>query len=66
MVWLSSAPLLSDVIIDVPDKLDLTHLKGCGLQPGEVELPEDSSNQAPEPGEFNKCYLTVLHSDLAV
>lgn len=28
--------------VDVPEFLDLTHLKGTGLQPGEREMPQDS------------------------
>jgi len=30
----------ADVTIDVPLLLDLSHLRGHGLQEGEVELPE--------------------------
>ncbi len=29
-----------DVLADAPDTLDLSHLRGCGSQPGEEELPE--------------------------
>jgi len=36
-----------DVSIDVPDTLDISHLKGNGLQPGEEELPD--TNEAKEP-----------------
>ena len=37
----------TDVLIDVPLMLDLSHLRGHGLQEGEVELPEGEapSNQ---------------------
>ena len=30
-----------DVSIDVPDLLDLSFLKGRGIQPGEVLLPKE-------------------------
>lgn len=40
----------TDVLIDVPLVLDLSHLRGHGLQEGEVELPEGEapSNQQQE------------------
>ena len=40
-----------DVVINVPEELDLSHLRGCGLQPGEEELPEGDapSNQPFQP-----------------
>ena len=47
-----------DVVINVPDELDLNHLRGRGLQPGEEELQEGGppSDQAPpQPG------TVVLH-----
>ncbi|CAI7854514.1 unnamed protein product [Closterium sp. NIES-54] len=34
-------PRKLDVFLDVPDRLDLSHLRGTGLRPGEQELPED-------------------------
>ena len=42
----------ADVVINVPEELDLSHLRGRGLQPGEEELPEgeapsDQSSQPP-------------------
>ena len=42
----------ADVVINVPEELDLSHLRGRGLQPGEEELPEgeapsDQASQAP-------------------
>ncbi len=30
----------------MPDQLDLSHLKGCGLQPGEEELPAASPEES--------------------
>ena len=44
---------VTDVLIDVPEELDLGHLRGRGLQSGEEELPEGeapSSQQPPPPG----------------
>lgn len=43
--------MYTDVVIDVPEELDLSHLRGRGLQPGEEELPEGEapSDQAPQP-----------------
>eukprot|EP00899_Mesostigma_viride_P006052 jgi/Mesvir1/15448/Mv06630-RA.3 len=34
-------PRKLDVYVDVPDKIDLSHLRGTGLQPGETELPDE-------------------------
>ncbi len=42
-----------DVLVDAPDTLDLSHLRGCGLQPGEKELPEGdtpANQQEEKPG----------------
>lgn len=36
---------LPDVEIDVPDSLDLTHLKSPGILPGEELLPADDGGQ---------------------
>ena len=33
----------SDVSVQMPDELDLTALRGRGMQPGEEELPEAAS-----------------------
>ena len=43
--------LFADVeIVDIPEELNITSLKGCGLQPNEVELPEgDAPPTNPEP-----------------
>ncbi len=40
------------MLIDVPKTMDISHLRGCGIQPGEVELPADSSSSSslPQPG----------------
>ena len=45
-------------VLDAPDTLDLSHLRGCGLQPGEEELPEGDTpaNQQEE----KPCMLHVL------
>ena len=34
------AVIFPDVSLDMPDELDLSHLRGMGRQPGEAELPE--------------------------
>jgi len=39
-------PKKLDVAIDVPLDLDLSHLHGTGLQPGETELPEEEDAPA--------------------
>ena len=36
-------PLKYDVSVDMPQELDLSVLKGSGLQPGEEQLPEEAS-----------------------
>lgn len=41
-------PIKLDCEVDMPDQLDLSNLRGSGLQAGEVELPEDKSNQQEE------------------
>ena len=54
--WLGRFYLASDwtakkleVLIDVPEQLDLESLRGQGLQPGELEQPADTKPQnAPE------------------
>ena len=56
---------LSDVEIDVPDELDITLLRGCGLQPGEVELPEGDappSDQASVAVEIDEGVVLQLMS----
>ena len=40
-------PKKLDVLVDVPEQLDLTSFKGCGRQVGEEEL---SSPAEPKPG----------------
>lgn len=35
----------SDVSVDVPDELDISHLRAAGKQPTEQELPEDDGGQ---------------------
>lgn len=49
--------LLSDVSVDVPEELDLSTLRGTGLQPGEEELPNDQQSQ----GKYR-----MLSEDIAV
>ncbi len=55
-----------DVVVDAraPDTLDLSHLRGCGLQPGEEELPEGdtpANQQEEKPGTaYVLIYRTLL------
>lgn len=51
-------PKKLDVSIDVPDNIDLTALRGNGIQPGEKELPEQSS--AVVSFEYNEAILYQL------
>lgn len=37
-------PKKLEVLLDVPDTLDLTHLRANGLQPTEQAMPEDTSS----------------------
>ena len=47
---------LTDVLIDVPEELDISHLRGCGLQAGEVELPEgDAPASQEQPQQQGSC-----------
>lgn len=40
-MWLYHSTLsVSDVYIDVPDIIDISHMRSKGLQPGEELLPE--------------------------
>ena len=39
----SQSAYVPDVSIDVPQELDITCLRGTGLQPGEEELPESGA-----------------------
>ena len=41
-------PKKLDVVIDAPNELDLTPYRGRGLQPGEVELPEEEESPSEE------------------
>ncbi|XP_033097730.1 ubiquitin carboxyl-terminal hydrolase 5-like isoform X1 [Anneissia japonica] len=41
-------PKKLDVSVNMPDDLDLTSIRGKGLQPGEVELPEGDVPAEPE------------------
>ena len=54
--------LFVDVSVDVPDELDLTSAKGNGLQAGEQELPEESSEAAAPPGEIKRNFSSLTYS----
>jgi len=41
-------PCKLDCEVDMPDKLDLSSLRGSGIQTGEVELPEESGGEQQE------------------
>ena len=47
-----------DVAIEMPDELDLNHLRGHGLQPNEQVLPEAS--QPPLPPVYDQSLLSQL------
>ena len=40
----------TDVEIDVPEFLDLTHLRAQGILPNEELLPAEGSNEQAKPG----------------
>ena len=40
-----SLSFLLDVEVDVPDALDLSSLRGRGIQPGEEELPDETASK---------------------
>lgn len=47
LIWALESPVniifcFADVSIDMPDLLDISHLRARGLQPGEEELPDIS------------------------
>ena len=42
-------PVKLDVEVDMPDTLDLAQLRGRGLQPGEVVLPEENEQAGGQP-----------------
>ena len=49
---------VTDISLDVAQELDITCLRGTGLQPGEEELPEQNSQS--QPGTHNtasSCFL---------
>ncbi|GJP68268.1 hypothetical protein CLOP_g25002 [Closterium sp. NIES-67] len=58
-------PRKLDVFLDVPDRLDLSHLRGKGLQPGEQVLPEDA-NQAEAAAPPPSSGPAVLQADEVV
>ena len=41
-------PKKLDVLVDVPKTISLEHLRATGLQPGEIELPEEEANISPQ------------------
>lgn len=41
----------ADISVDVPDNLDLSSIRGRGLQSGEEELPQEA--EAPQGKEFS-------------
>lgn len=41
-------PQKLDVSVDMPNEIDLSVLRAKGIQPGEMQLPEESSGQ-PKP-----------------
>lgn len=43
-------PQKLDVSVDMPHEIDLSLLKASGIQPGEVELPDESSNASKPKG----------------
>lgn len=49
---------LSDVSVDMPDELDLSPLRGQGLQPGEEDLPDETTSQSV-PGMWKSYYLVA-------
>ncbi|GBN87747.1 Ubiquitin carboxyl-terminal hydrolase 5, partial [Araneus ventricosus] len=51
-------PKKLDVSLDVPDGLDLSSLRGKGMQPGEEELPESTSTE--KEFEYNEALLYQL------
>ena len=57
--------LFADVSVDVPDVLDISHLKGNGLQPGEEELPEAVDPQSKQGFQINilftKQMIVLVH-----
>ena len=46
-----SLSFLLDVEVDVPDALDLSSLRGKGIQPGEEELPDETASKQSDDDE---------------
>ena len=44
---------VSDISLDMPDEIDISHLRAKGLQPGEEELPEQQQEQPGENSKYN-------------
>ncbi|KFM58922.1 Ubiquitin carboxyl-terminal hydrolase 5, partial [Stegodyphus mimosarum] len=53
-------PKKLDVSIDVPEVLDLSMLRGKGIQPGEEELPESGADRSAEEFVYNEALLYQL------
>ena len=43
-VYVSIISTIPDVFVEVPDTLDISHLRSKGLQPNEELLPEETGN----------------------
>ena len=57
-------PKKLEVLVDVPDQLDLEHLRGRGPQPGEQLQPEDAScSAAAAPGGSSAPVAAALQPD---
>lgn len=54
-----------DVAVEIPDELDLSSLKGVGLQPNEELLPE-LTGKAPELPPFDQEVYTKLVSVMVI
>ena len=52
--WLIAVLYVVDVSLDMPDTLDISHLRAAGKQAGEEELEEDAAPvTATAPGDIN-------------
>lgn len=59
-------PKKLDVAVDVPLELDLTHLHGTGMQPGETALPEEEEPAAGGAGAGAAAPAAVVPDDAIV
>ena len=57
---------VSDVSVDVPDELDISQLRGKGLQPGEEELPPSNATEPQgmllNDNYYEESYLFSIHN----